>query len=177
MVWFVAQSSLVASPGLPRRRIPPASTANRSWLEMSIRKYSMDRYEMDGLVLNLGNGGNGWSNPFMLPFTMFTIVPMLPFSHSLRWADFVNWDDDSFPILMGKCQIHGNQTTNQLIFHPNKPNIKGLEYLPSWLGVNMDKCQVQSPHDHMLLDPALLGPPRLESFCPDLRVTGVRNGK
>ena len=28
--------------------------------------------------------------------------------------DFINWDDDSNPIWMGKCQIDGNQTTNQI---------------------------------------------------------------
>ena len=27
--------------------------------------------------------------------------------------EFVNWDDNRNPILMGKCKIDGNQTTNQ----------------------------------------------------------------
>ena len=30
--------------------------------------------------------------------------------------EFVNWDDDRNPILMGKYKIDGNQTTNQLCF-------------------------------------------------------------
>ena len=28
--------------------------------------------------------------------------------------EFVNWDDNRNPIIIGKCQIHGNQTTNQI---------------------------------------------------------------
>ena len=30
-----------------------------------------------------------------------------------KMMEFGNWDDLKFPILMGKCQIDGNQTTNQ----------------------------------------------------------------
>ena len=33
--------------------------------------------------------------------------------HPSEKYEFVNWDDDRNPILMGKCKIHGNQTTNQ----------------------------------------------------------------
>ena len=36
------------------------------------------------------------------------------FRHPSEKHDFVNWDDNRNPILMGKCQIDGNQTTNQL---------------------------------------------------------------
>ena len=31
-----------------------------------------------------------------------------------KMMEFVNWDDNRNPILMGKCKIHGNQTTNQI---------------------------------------------------------------
>ena len=36
--------------------------------------------------------------------------------HPSEKYEFVNWDDDSNPILMGKCQFDGNQTTNQQQF-------------------------------------------------------------
>ena len=40
-------------------------------------------------------------------------------SHQPSWKmmEFVTWDEDSNPILMGKCQIDGNQTTNQLYIY------------------------------------------------------------
>ena len=34
--------------------------------------------------------------------------------HPSEKYEFVNWDDDINPIFPGKCQIDGNQTTNQL---------------------------------------------------------------
>ena len=37
--------------------------------------------------------------------------------HPSEKYEFVNWDDNRNPILMGQFQIHGNQTTNQ-IYNP-----------------------------------------------------------
>ena len=38
---------------------------------------------------------------------------LVVFRHPSEKYEFVNWDDDSNPILMGKCKIDGNQTINQ----------------------------------------------------------------
>ena len=54
--------------------------------------------------------------PFMLAYIPYTGW-WLGKNPSEKY-DFVNWDDDSNPIWMGKCKIDGNQTTNQSSVQP-----------------------------------------------------------
>ena len=43
------------------------------------------------------------------------------------WKILINWDEDSNPILMGKFQIHGNQTTNQSQMSSKQKPRRGLQ--------------------------------------------------
>ena len=59
-----------------------------------------------------------------------------------KMMEFVNWDDDSNPILMGKSQIDGNQTTNQLITSRKPTDLIGLNMFKPTIRISLDWIKV-----------------------------------
>ena len=78
----------------------------------------------------LSQSCQSWSSSLIVIVTYTNFFCLVAFRHPSEKYDFVNWDDNRFPILMGKCQIHGNQTTNQYLSYIYHGQMIFIIYLP-----------------------------------------------